>query len=153
MGAEAGEAVRIALNVPGAHEVPRALMRRGLERSLEHEGVEEGEISVTCLDDDAMRELNRTYLGHDRVTDVLAFPLHEPGEPPLGDVYIGVEQARRQAGELEIPLDEELVRLAIHGVLHVLGHDHPEGPREVREQSPHYKLQERLTRQVMEEDR
>jgi len=153
MGPEGGEPVRIALNVPGAHEVPRELMRRGVVRALEHEGVDEGEVSVTCLGDDAMRELNRTYLGHDRVTDVLAFPLHDQGEPPLGDVYIGVEQARRQAGELEIPFVEELVRLAIHGVLHVLGHDHPEGPREVREESPHYKLQERLTRQVMEEDR
>jgi len=153
MGPEGGEAVRIGVNVPGAHEVPRALMRRGVVRTLEHEGVDEGEVSVTCLGDDPMRELNRIYLGHDRITDVLAFPLHGQGEPPLGDVYIGVEQARRQAGELEIPLDEELVRLAIHGVLHVLGHDHPEGPREVREESPHYKLQERLIRQVMEEDR
>ncbi len=153
MAPDDGGGVRIALNVPGDHAVPRALVRRGVERVMEHEGVDEGEVSVTCLGDDPMRKLNRTYLGHDRVTDVLAFPLHGQGEPPLGDVYIGVEQARRQAGELDIALDEELVRLAIHGVLHVLGYDHPEGPREVREKSAHYRLQERLTRQVMGEER
>jgi len=151
MDPEDGTAVTIALNVPGSHDLPLTLMRRGVEVTLEHEGVEAAEVSVTCLDDEPMRELNRTWLDHDRVTDVLAFPLHEEGEPPLGDVYIGVGQARRQAAELELPLEEELVRLTIHGVLHVLGYDHPETADAARESSLHYRLQERLTRRVMGE--
>lgn len=60
----------------------------------------------------------------------------------LGDVYIGLPQAARQAREVEISLEEEVARLAIHGTLHVLGHDHPEG--EDRSGSPMYELQERL---------
>ena len=57
-----------------------------------------------------------------------------------------MDQASRQAREYEISLDEELVRLVIHGVLHVLGHDHPEGSD--RFTSPMFKLQERLVCQV-----
>ncbi len=59
---------------------------------------------------------------------------------------MGVDQARRQAAELGVPLDEELVRLAVHGTLHVLGHDHPEGPG--REESPMFALQEALVRAI-----
>jgi probable rRNA maturation factor len=97
-----------------------------------------------------MRELNRRYLGKDRPTDVIAFTLGEGGDL-VGDVYLGVGQARRQADELGIPLGEELARLAIHGTLHVLGHDHPEGPD--RELSPMFELQERLLREVLAKSR
>jgi probable rRNA maturation factor len=60
---------------------------------------------------------------------------------------VGFEQATRQAGELGVPIDEELVRLAIHGTLHVLGHDHPEDDE--RERSSMFVLQERLVRDVL----
>ena len=66
----------------------------------------------------------------------------------VGDVYVGIEQAGRQAAEHGVPLDEELVRLAVHGTPHVVGHDHPEGPE--RLESPMFVLQERLVRDVME---
>jgi len=61
---------------------------------------------------------------------------------------VGADQARRQAEALGVPLREELARLAIHGVLHVLGHDHPEG--DDRFASPMYVLQERLLEEVFE---
>jgi probable rRNA maturation factor len=113
---------------------------------LEEAGVRVAEVSVALLDDEGIRALNRTYLDHDRPTDVLAFSLGD--EETLGDVYVGFEQARIQAAEHAVPLDEELVRLAIHGTLHVVGHDHPDGPERVR--SPMFALQERLVREVFD---
>ena len=120
-----------------------------LERAVRHvlasQGVEACEISLTLLDDDDIRTLNHRYLGRNRPTDVIAFAL-EPGPSLLGDLYLGVDQARRQAEEVGVPLAEELVRLAVHGTLHVLGHDHPEG--EGREESPMFVLQEALVRGI-----
>ena len=66
----------------------------------------------------------------------------------MGDVYVGADQALRQAGEYGVPVAEELVRLTIHGTLHVLGHDHPEGPERVG--SPMFRLQESLVGQLMD---
>ena len=122
-----------------------------LERAVLHvlasQGARACEISLTLLDDDEIRALNHRYLGKNRPTDVLAFAL-QPGPSLLGDVYVGVDQARGQAEEMGVPLAEELVRLAVHGTLHVLGHDHPEG--EGREQSPMFVLQEAMVREIRE---
>lgn len=140
--------MRIWVNVETSVDVVRGRLEAAVRRTLTAEGVEEAEISLTLLDDEAIRALNRSYLGKDRPTDVLAFSLGEEG-PPLGDVYVGVDQARRQAADQGVPLDEELVRLAVHGTLHVLGYDHPEGPE--REGSPMFSRQEELVRSVLEE--
>jgi probable rRNA maturation factor len=123
-------------------------LRRAVLAVLEEHGVAEAELSLTLLDDPRIRVLNREHLDHDWATDVLAFALWEEGEPVLGDVYVGVDQAARQAEELGVPLEEELVRLVIHGTLHVLGHDHPE-EGDARAASPMYRLQERLVREVL----
>ncbi len=103
------------------------LLADGCRAVLDMEGVREGEISVTLLNDEGIQKLNRDYFGKDRPTDVIAFALHARGEPVLGDIYVGFEQALRQASELELPLEEELLRLVIHGALHVLGYKHPDG--------------------------
>ena len=127
---------------------PVALLERAVRHTLAAEGLLQGEISLALLGDPEIRELNRTHLGHDRVTDVISFALHESGEPVLGDVYVGADQARRQAGEEGVPEAEELVRLAVHGTLHVLGWDHPEDAEE-RLGSPMWQRQERLVTEVM----
>ncbi|MFP4624359.1 MAG: rRNA maturation RNase YbeY, partial [Gemmatimonadota bacterium] len=103
--------------------------------------VEEGELSLTLLDDPAMAALNRRWKGRSGPTDVLAFSLHEPGQPIMGDVYLSVERAAAQAAELGEPPARELARLAVHGTLHVLGWDHPELGREGSEMWRH---QERI---------
>lgn len=124
------------------------LLRRAVTAALQDHGAEVAEISVTLLDDAAILALNREHLDHDWPTDVLSFALWEAGEPVLGDVYIGVEQAGRQAIEAEVSLTEELVRLVVHGTLHVLGHDHPD-EGDARAASPMYRLQERLVQDVL----
>jgi len=110
-------------------------------------GVHDAELSVTLLGDRAITVLNRRWLDRNAPTDVIAFPLYEPGEPPAGDVYIGVRQAVRQAAEFGVPVAEELARLTIHGTLHVLGFDHPEGGS--RKSSRMWKVQERILAGVM----
>lgn len=91
-------------------------------------------LSLMLVDDVAIRELNREHRGQDKATDVLSFPIdgasstRESPEPEhlLGDVVISVDTARRQAADYDAPLQRELYRLLIHGILHVLGHDHEE---------------------------
>lgn len=126
--------------------LPEALLRSAVIHVLDHEDAPPAEISLTLVDDDAIRALNREYLSRDRPTDVIAFRLGDDDDL-VGDIYVGTEQARRQSEALGVPLDEELTRLAIHGTLHVLGHDHPEG--EEREKSPMFRLQERLLGEVL----
>lgn len=82
------------------------------------------ELSVVLTDDAGIRPLNRDYRGKDAATDVLSF---EQGGSLLGDVVVSVETAARRVDEAAgWTLDDELTFLLIHGVLHLLGHDHIE---------------------------
>lgn len=114
---------------------------------LHAEGVTEAEISVALLADGAIAEMNGQYLDHEGPTDVITFPMHEDDEPPLGDVYVGVEQTVRQAAEFGATAEEEVLRVTMHGVLHVLGYVHPNGPE--RMQSEMFVRQEELLRSFL----
>jgi probable rRNA maturation factor len=131
--------VLIHINVGEFEAVPRALLERAVRHTVAREGRVSGEVSLTLMDDAGIGELNKSYLGKDGPTDVIAFSLGE-GDDLLGDIYVGMGQAQRQAADIGVPIAEELARLAIHGTLHVLGHEHPEGPD--RDASPMYALQE-----------
>ncbi len=98
-------------------------------------------VSVTFLDQAAMTVMNRDYKGHGRPTDVISFSLPQPDGTLTGDIYICPEEARREAAERSEPVEREILRLVVHGTLHVLGHDHPED--EGREESLMWQLQER----------
>lgn len=98
-------------------------------------------ISITFLGREAMRRLNAEHRGHDHPTDVLAFQLSQPGRLPVGDVYICPWAAARQAAAHGVSPREELIRLIVHGTLHALGRDHPEGAGRTR--SAMWRRQER----------
>lgn len=98
-------------------------------------------VSVTFVGRDRMRRLNARYRSHDRPTDVLAFTLEPPGGPPLGDVYVCPWVAARAARTHGVSFRQELIRLVVHGTLHALGREHPEGPERVR--SAMWRRQER----------
>ncbi|HEU5040031.1 MAG TPA: rRNA maturation RNase YbeY [Gemmatimonadales bacterium] len=98
-------------------------------------------ISITFLGRDAMRRLNAEYKRHDEPTDVLTFALRGPDGRPLGDVYVCPWVARREARARGIGVREELTRLIVHGTLHALGRDHPEGAGRTR--SAMWRRQER----------
>ncbi|PTX64868.1 putative rRNA maturation factor [Melghirimyces profundicolus] len=110
-----------------------AWVERCLKEAAAVEEVSEAEVSVTFVEDDEIRKLNRDYRQVDRPTDVLSFPQWEPGEKwqveqgafvPLGDIVISLPQARRQAEEYGHSLEREVGFLAVHGFLHLLGYDH-----------------------------
>ncbi len=112
-----------------------AVVRRVVQRLLDSIGETEAEVSIECVGDGRMRRLNREYRGNDRTTDVLAFASREAGGPPsplLGDVVISVPAAIRQAYSLGHSLNEELARLLIHGVLHLVGYDHERSAQEAQ---------------------
>ena len=96
---------------------------------------EEKEISILLADDTKMRELNKQYRGQDRSTDVLSFPQNEGKEEGLhthllGDVVISTATAQRQSAQHKLSLEEELVLLLTHGILHLLGYDHERSEEE-----------------------
>lgn len=78
-------------------------------------------VSVVFTDDRLMKRINKEYLSHDRVTDVIAFPLQD-GVGADAEVYVDLDQARRQAKEFGVPFQEEVKRLLIHGTLHLAGY-------------------------------
>jgi len=116
------------------NKVPRSgvdaiALKRTARTILASIGETEATLAVSLVDDDEIRELNRIHRGKDCPTDVLSFPLAEVSDPVggerlLGDVVISIETARRQAADYGAPLEAELNRLLVHGVLHVIGHDH-----------------------------
>jgi probable rRNA maturation factor len=120
--------------------LPPATVRRIVGAVLEAER-RPASISLTFLGRDAMRRMNREYKGHDRPTDVLSFALSAPDGLAVGDVYLCAWMARREAKLRRIPVRQELVRLVVHGTLHALGYEHPEG--EARERSAMWRRQER----------
>jgi len=88
-------------------------------------------LSLVLADDALVRALNRDFRESDKATDVLSFGLAAPealADPSarvfLGEIYISVETARRQARASRRPYAREVAHLALHGILHLLGHDH-----------------------------
>jgi len=119
-------------------------LRRDAVRLLRLLDLGHCELSLLLTDDRAIRELNRTFRGKDRATDVLSFPQFEspPAVPqplrpdgvpvPLGDIVISLDTAVRQADSMGLPLTLRLRMLLIHGLLHLLGYDHERGATEAR---------------------
>ena len=122
----------------------RKTMERAVCRCLETEGVDgqRAELSVTFVDPEEIRILNRDYRGVDKVTDVLSFPQFEgadempqQGELCLGDVVICREKAAGQAEEFGHSFEREIIYFFTHSVLHLLGYDHmtDEDKRQMRQ--------------------
>jgi probable rRNA maturation factor len=103
-------------------------------------------VEITLLSPTAMRRANRRATGRRGLTDVIAYTLPQPDGTFLGDVYI-CPAAAAQVARNGVGLREELVRLAVHGTLHVLGYDHPEGQGRTR--SPMWRRQERYVRRLL----
>lgn len=125
--------------------LPDTLVRRIVAAVLAGERGD-ADVSVTFLGRDAMQRLNAEYKGADRPTDVIAFPLTGPDGRVTGDVYVCPWVARREATAHGVPFREELVRLVVHGTLHVLGWDHPEDASRTR--SPMWRRQEQYVERL-----
>jgi len=104
------------------------------EKFLRALGRLDDELSILLVDDATIQNLNRQHRNIDSATDVLSFPQTMEGDEfishMLGDVVISVETAERQATEHHFSLEQELVLLLLHGLLHLLGYDHERSPQE-----------------------
>jgi probable rRNA maturation factor len=117
---------------------PQERVEHIIEGILASEGIGDVEISCSFVSDDTIRSLNRTYREKDEPTDVLSFvlewtdsadgpPITWPTEAQsriLGDIVISLESVERNSLEFEVPFEEELDRVIVHGTLHLLGEDH-----------------------------
>ena len=115
---------------------------------LRAEKVREAMVSIAFVGDAAIARLNREHLGHRGPTDVISFALSPRGPGVLGDIYIAPGVATRNARAARTGIREEIARLVVHGVLHVAGHDHPDG--EGRLESPMWRRQESLLRRAFD---
>jgi probable rRNA maturation factor len=115
-----------------------------VKATLESERVRDALVSIAFIGTDTMSRLNCEFLSHSGPTDVISFALgrRDDALPVIGDIYVCPRVAERNAKRLGIPVREELARLVIHGTLHILGLEHPEG--DARFSSPMWRKQERI---------
>ena len=103
-------------------------MAKDLTKALLHLHLQRTELSVLFVNSRRMRAFNTRYRGIPKDTDVLSFPLSDEGlhhgPVMLGDIVISVPKALKQAKEFKVPFYDELLRLLVHGLLHLVGYDH-----------------------------
>ncbi|MBI2866366.1 MAG: rRNA maturation RNase YbeY [Chloroflexi bacterium] len=136
--------IDVQVEGPFRQEVAEEWLRETAQLALERARVPvQTEVGLVLAGDDTVASLNRQYRGMEGTTDVLAFALMEGEEPfvappdgttRLGEVIISFPQAQRQAQDLGHSVREELCRLLVHGLLHLLGYDHetPQGRARMR---------------------
>jgi probable rRNA maturation factor len=127
----------------------KSRVRAAATAALRAEHVSNAMLSITFVGRGAMAAMNRRYLGHHGATDVISFGLGRHGKrgPVVGDIYICPEIARANAKRQGLSANEEILRLVVHGTLHVLGYEHPETDN--RTSSPMWRKQERILARVL----
>ncbi len=142
-------------NATRKHRLRERELVRIADALLAAAGRPQGSLSLSFVGDRAMRRLNLEHRAKDRTTDVLSFPLYEPFAVPkepgpadpelmLGDIIISVDVAARQAAAYDATLEAEIARLLLHGIAHLLGHDH----EEPHERARMLRLEKRLARAI-----
>jgi probable rRNA maturation factor len=125
------------INIESEFPFPQELLERAARMALEHESESTAhDLSIVLTDNARLHELNLNYLGVDAPTDVLSFPSSEmdpeTGARYLGDILISIPRAQAQADAAGHPLVSEVQLLVVHGVLHLVGHDHGEPEEKAR---------------------
>ena len=128
--------------------VPEARLVAAAQITLRAEKVKHALVSVTLVTAPRIAAINAKHLKHRGATDVISFGFaRERGGPVVADIYIAPSVAKANARRHGVGVREELVRLVVHGVLHALGHDHPDG--EARFRSAMWRRQEVLVARAM----
>jgi probable rRNA maturation factor len=130
---------------------PQDLLERAARAALEHDASRQSldsELSIVLTDDARLHELNLNYLGTNAPTDVLSFPASETdpetGARYIGDILISIPRAQAQAEAAGHPFESEMQLLVVHGVLHLIGHDHAEAEEKARMWKAQAEILERL---------
>lgn len=129
--------------------VSRDAIASAARAALRAEKVSNALVSVTLLGRSAIARMNKKHLAHSGATDVISFGFTRAtsNDPVVGDIYLSPEVAAENAKARGVSVREEVLRLVVHGTLHVLGHDHPES--EARVDSPMWRRQEAIVRRVI----
>jgi probable rRNA maturation factor len=135
------------ITIESKAKFPAKLLERAARATLEHQSASlDSDLTIVLTDNERIQGLNRDYLGIDTPTDVLSFPASETdgsqidpetGSPYLGDILISLPYAAKSAARAGHPFEAEVQLLVVHGVLHLLGHDHAK----VREKARMWKAQ------------
>src|SRR4030095_2253589 len=125
------------INIESETSFPQDLLERAARTALEHQSQSlESDLSIILTDDARLHELNLNYLGVDAPTDVLSFPASETdpetGARYIGDTLISIPRAQAQADAAGHPFESAIQLLVVHGVLHLIGHDHAEAEEKAR---------------------
>jgi len=128
----------------GRPRMPKRTIADIVATVLRGEKAKGGKISCILVGDAAIRKINTKYLGHRSVTDVISFPI-ETRPFPEAELYVNVQQARRQARAYRVSVRNELTRLLVHGLLHVLGYD----DKRTNQRKKMFEVQERYVRLCM----
>ncbi|MCX7739028.1 MAG: rRNA maturation RNase YbeY [Hydrogenothermaceae bacterium] len=125
-------------------DIKKDFLKRIIQEILQELALSNVEISITITDNKRIRDINREWRGKDKPTDVLSFPMEETigyRYRLLGDVIISAPFAKEQAQSTEYAYKEEVLRLLIHGILHLLGYDHEKSEEDEKEM---FELQDRI---------
>jgi probable rRNA maturation factor len=138
----------IHIDMDAGAPFPADVLERAARAALDLAGAPDVELTLVLTDDYRIQALNRDFLGTDAPTDVLSFPADEldpeTGRCYLGDVVISLPRAAEQAGQHGHALEAEVQLLVVHGVLHLLGHDHAEAGEKARMWAAQVEVLERL---------
>src|SRR5688572_23312777 len=118
-------------------DIPDGLVEKAAGAALRHQSApDNADLTIVLTDDAQLHKLNHDYLGVDAPTDVLSFPSEQTdpqsGSRYLGDILISVPRAALQAARAGHPVEAEVQLLVVHGVLHLLGHDHADADEKAR---------------------
>lgn len=129
-------------------QITKKFVKDITETILEILNIEGIEISITLTDNQTIKELNKQWRNKDKPTDVLSFPMEDSigyKYRLLGDVVISLPFAKKQAEEIGFSYKEEILRLLIHGILHLLGYDHE---RSKEDEKIMFELQEKIFQKI-----
>ena len=138
----------ISIEIDHGLSFPDKLLERAARATLDLTGAPDADLSVVLTGDSRIQALNRDFLGTDAPTDVLSFPAEESdpetGRGYLGDVIISLARAIDQAAERGHAVEAEVQLLVVHGVLHLVGHDHVKAEEKTRMWAVQSQVLERL---------
>jgi probable rRNA maturation factor len=129
--------IHLQIDEPYRTLVSEALLEQTAQAVLTHQSASlNSELTIVLTGDETLHDLNLQFMGVDAPTDVLSFPSGEPdpetGEIYLGDILISYPRAEAQAAQGGHPITAELQLLTVHGILHLLGHDHADEEEKAR---------------------
>jgi len=119
----------------------RSSIKKLIIQLFHHEKVFLNRIDYIFCSDDYLLEINQQFLRHETYTDVITFPLSKPDEPVYAEVYMSVDRIKENAKAFKVPYQNELLRVMIHGALHLCGYtDHTDAQKQTIHSKEDYYL-------------